>query len=103
MEHDYSMSYDDLLVAVRANLRAGGYTQIAALSSTCESNFADRYLGGPKDQEAAHKVALSEKGYGTGATADVMNVVANAWSAGSNLLWGGIFLVGLAIGHLFKR
>jgi len=103
MEHDYVMSYDDLLVAVRANLRAGGYTQIAALSSTCESNFADRYLGGPQDQEAAHRFALAEKGYGAGASGEMMNVVANAWNTGSNLLWGGIFLIGLAIGALFKH
>jgi hypothetical protein len=103
MEHDYKMSYDDLLVAVRTNLRSGGYTQTAAMSSTCESNFAGPYLAGPENQEAANQFALSEKGYGTGAGAEVMNVVTNAWSTGSNLMWGGIFLIGLLVGQLFKR
>lgn len=45
-DHKFTISYDDLLQAVRANLRSG-YEQVPQLSSTCESNFARLYLDGP--------------------------------------------------------
>lgn len=44
-DHQYTISYGDLLVAVRASLR-GSYEQIPAMSTTSKANYGELYLSG---------------------------------------------------------
>eukprot|EP00448_Togula_jolla_P014746 CAMPEP_0170581438 /NCGR_PEP_ID=MMETSP0224-20130122/7038_1 /TAXON_ID=285029 /ORGANISM="Togula jolla, Strain CCCM 725" /LENGTH=466 /DNA_ID=CAMNT_0010904571 /DNA_START=80 /DNA_END=1480 /DNA_ORIENTATION=- len=104
-DHQYTLTYDEMLKAVRTNLR-GKYTQIPALSSTCESNFSITYLDGPTPEglaKAARNKNFFESLQGLDSALQGMGMVVggqNLNPTNIGLVLGGI-LVGLILKFLF--